>query len=145
MKRHQRFFVTALILVGAFALGGCETRLADPEAVTAVRVVWFPAHNLRRSPLDIEVDPNLVGLFIDRLNLSQRFDAIWNITDTPLYEGRYEITVYKKAGGKDFYQLGGESVLYAPATKTYYQNKDLLLFVYENLFLELIKRKITIP
>jgi hypothetical protein len=142
MKKNVSIQKISGLFFLAVMLAGCERPLVNPDEVTAVRLVWLPAHNLRNSPLDIAVDPKLVAVFVDRMNLSRPFDAIWNVTDTPLYEGRYEITVFKKDGGKDFYQFGDDSVLYAPATKKYYQNKDLHLFIYRNLFLELIRRKI---
>ena len=123
---------------------GCEQQLVNPTEVTAIKLVWLPANNIRSAPLEINVEANLLTIFVDRFNLSQEIDAIWT-TDVKLYEGQYEITFFKKDGEKEFYQFGGESILYSPVTKKYYQNKDLHLFIYQNVFLELIKRKKRIP
>jgi hypothetical protein len=143
VKRSMVFRQYVLLFLLATGLCGCESRLEDPDEVRAVKLVWLPAHNLRTAPLEFTVDAKLLTIFVERLNLSREFDPVWK-TKTELYEGGYEITVIKKNGEKDVYRLGGESVIYAPATKKYYQNKDLHLFIYQNLFLELIKRKIRI-
>jgi hypothetical protein len=132
-----------LIFLLALSMG-CGGRLIDPSAVKAVTIVWIPAHGLRNAPLEFTVDDALVALFISRLNESKAIDPLWK-TDSPLYEGRYEFSIMFKDGREDRYRLDGDSVVLRVADKSYSQNKDLHLFIYQNLFLEFIKRKIKIP
>ncbi|MBN2350963.1 MAG: hypothetical protein JXD23_00230 [Spirochaetales bacterium] len=142
MKRIRIPFKMIGLLLVVLSLFACEpARLLYPEEVKSVALVWIPNKELRSLRMEIDLDEAIKNIFVDKLSASSEIEPIW-VTGLQLIEGSYEITVTKKDGTSEFYALGGDSVLYSPSAKKYYQNKDLHLFVYQILFREFVKRKI---
>ncbi len=142
MKRISLPLKMIGLLLVVLSLFACEpARLLYPEEVKSITLVWIPNKELRSSRMEIVLDEPIRNVFVDKLSASAEIQPVW-ITPLILIEGSYEITVTKKNGGGEFYQFGGDSILYSPAAKKYYQNKDLHLFIYQILFREFIRQKI---
>jgi hypothetical protein len=141
MKRKTgllKFLLLPMIILLIFA---CRKEFIDSGSVKAIKLTWIPNPELRSSRMEINLDKAIADVFVDKLEESKEVEAVW-LTKLILIEGTYEIAVTKKDNTVDFYQFGGDSILYSPAAKKYYQNKDLHLFIYQIIFRECIKRGI---
>jgi hypothetical protein len=141
MKRMIVLLGLSILSLAALSIFGCRSKLLYPEDVKAVKLAWVPNKELRASRMEIELDEAIRNIFVDKLSESEEIQPVW-ITNLILFEGSYEITVTKKDGTSHYYQFGGDSILFSPSAKTYYQNKDLHLFIYQILFREFARRKI---
>jgi hypothetical protein len=141
MKQAKAKLFIVVVSIFLLAAVGCRNEPVSPGDVKAITLTWVPNKTLRNSRMEMKLDQAIADIFVEKMALSREIDSVW-VAKLALIEGSYEITLVKKDGTSAFYTFGGDSILYSPTDKKFYQNKDLHLFIYQILLRECAQRNI---